>query len=143
MTINKIFIYLFIIMLTAFPASAGDVTLNRWVLNVTLNEDGIVDELIQVEIVNAGSSPIDGFSFVVPASQVSVIYDFDHTYSSKGQVVEQLKVQDGIKLIVNFDSPLNSGETWNGRIGFKAENLSLIHISEPTRLGMISYAVFC
>ena len=22
-------------------------------------------------------------------------------------------------------------------------NLSLIHISEPTRLGMISYAVFC
>src|SRR5450759_181420 len=27
--------------------------------------------------------------------------------------------------------------------GVKVENLSLIHISEPTRLGMISYAVFC
>src|SRR5665648_1228196 len=25
----------------------------------------------------------------------------------------------------------------------KSEELSLIHISEPTRLGMISYAVFC
>ena len=25
----------------------------------------------------------------------------------------------------------------------KVQNLSLIHISEPTRLGMISYAVFC
>ena len=25
----------------------------------------------------------------------------------------------------------------------RGENLSLIHISEPTRLGMISYAVFC
>ena len=25
----------------------------------------------------------------------------------------------------------------------KAQSLSLIHISEPTRLGMISYAVFC
>src|SRR5428012_6340 len=25
----------------------------------------------------------------------------------------------------------------------KVKNLSLIHISEPTRLGMISYAVFC
>ena len=124
MTINKIFIYLFIIMLTAFPASAGDVTLNRWVLNVTLNEDGIVDELIQVEIGNAGSSPIDGFSFVVPASQVTVIYGFDHTYSSKGQVVEQLQVQNGIKLIVNFNSSLNSGETWNGRIGFRAENFA-------------------
>jgi hypothetical protein len=124
MTMNKIFVYIFIIMLTAFPASAGDATLNRWVLNITVNEDGIVDELIQVEIGNAGPSPIDGFSFVVPASQVTVISDFDHTYSSKGQVVEQLKVQNGIKLIVNFDSPLNSGETWNGRIGFRAENFA-------------------
>ena len=26
---------------------------------------------------------------------------------------------------------------------FRVLNLSLIHISEPTRLGMISYAVFC
>jgi hypothetical protein len=124
MTMNKIFVYIFIIMLTAFPASAGDVTLNRWVLNITVNEDGIVDELIQVEIGNAGSSPINGFSFVVPASQITVISDFDHTYSSKGQVVEQLQVQNGIKLIVNFDSPLNSGETWNGRIGFRAENFA-------------------
>jgi len=125
MAINKIFVYLFIIMLTAVPASAGDATLNRWVLNVTLNEDGMVDELIQVEIGNAGSSPIDGFSFVVPASGVTVIYDFDHTYSSKGEVVvEQLKVQNGIKLTVNFNPSLNSGETWNGRIGFRAENFA-------------------
>src|SRR5665648_1211333 len=29
---------------------------------------------------------------------------------------------------------------WHGGIG---QSLSLIHISEPTRLGMISYAVFC
>ena len=28
-------------------------------------------------------------------------------------------------------------------IGMIAGLLSLIHISEPTRLGMISYAVFC
>ena len=27
--------------------------------------------------------------------------------------------------------------------GVQILNLSLIHISEPTRLGMISYAVFC
>ncbi|HEX7575699.1 MAG TPA: hypothetical protein VF360_04915 [Candidatus Methanoperedens sp.] len=127
MTINKIFVYLFIIMLIAVPASASDATLNRWVLNVTLNEDGIVDELIQVEIGNAGSSPMDGFSFVVPASNVTVIYDFDHTYSSKGEVVvEQLKVQNGIKLTVNFNPSLNSGETWNGRIGFRAENFAKI-----------------
>jgi len=124
MDMKRNFVYLLIIMLTAFPASAGDVTLNRWVLNVTLNDDGIVDELIQVEIGNAGSSPIDGFSFVVPASEVTVIYDFDHTFSSKGQVVEQLKVQNGIKLIVNLNSSLNSGDTWDGRIGFRAENFA-------------------
>ena len=29
------------------------------------------------------------------------------------------------------------------RLGISGEHLSLIHISEPTRLGMISYAVFC
>src|SRR5450756_2669542 len=30
-----------------------------------------------------------------------------------------------------------AGDWWH------VDNLSLIHISEPTRLGMISYAVFC
>ena len=30
-----------------------------------------------------------------------------------------------------------------GNAGLTAAILSLIHISEPTRLGMISYAVFC
>src|SRR5450756_2713379 len=30
-----------------------------------------------------------------------------------------------------------------GERGRAAEDLSLIHISEPTRLGMSSYAVFC
>lgn len=124
MDMKRIFIYLLIIMLTAFPASAGDATLNRWVLNVTMNEDGVVNELIQFEIKNDGTSPIDGFSFVVPASQITVIYDFDNTFSSKGQVVEQLKVQNGIKLIVNFNSSLNGGETWNGRIGFRAQDFA-------------------
>src|SRR5450756_73787 len=32
---------------------------------------------------------------------------------------------------------------WNGMVARIHTNLSLIHISEPTRLGMISYAVFC
>src|SRR5450756_64529 len=36
---------------------------------------------------------------------------------------------------------LNEGTLWAG--GPYDPNLSLIHISEPTRLGMISYAVFC
>ena len=31
----------------------------------------------------------------------------------------------------------------NHQLPDRVPNLSLIHISEPTRLGMISYAVFC
>src|SRR5428012_22117 len=35
-------------------------------------------------------------------------------------------------------------EVDDGAVGAKSRrDLSLIHISEPTRLGMISYAVFC
>ncbi len=132
MEMKRIFAYFLIIFLTAFPASAGDATLNRWVFNVTLNENGIVDELIQFEIGNVGSSAVDGFSFVVPASSITVIYDFDHTFSSKGQVLDQIKVLNGIKLIVNFNSSLNSGETWNGHIGFKAENFARISGNDYT-----------
>src|SRR5450756_1080381 len=32
---------------------------------------------------------------------------------------------------------------WVSHLALTGYNLSLIHISEPTRLGMISYAVFC
>ena len=124
MTIRKLLACFIIVLLMGFPASAAEISLNRWILNVTVNEDGLVDELIQVELGNKGPSSLDGFSFVVPASKVEVIYDFDHTFSSKGQVVEQQTVKDGIRLIVNFNTPVKTGETWNGRIGFKAENFA-------------------
>ncbi|MFZ3384027.1 MAG: hypothetical protein WA144_08890 [Candidatus Methanoperedens sp.] len=124
MYVKKILVYLIIILLMAFPASAGDISINRWVLNVTVNEDGLVDELIQVEVGNSGPTPLDGISFIVPASKIEVIYDFDHTFSSKGQVIEQQIVKNGIKLIVNFNSSIKTGETWSGRIGFKAENFA-------------------
>jgi len=107
-----------------FPASAGDVSLNRWILNVTVNEDGLVDELIQVEVANGGSLPLDGISFIVPASNVEVVYDFDHTFSSKGQIIEQQAVNNGIKLIVKFNTSVKTGETWNGRIAFKAKDIA-------------------
>src|SRR5450756_2840388 len=36
-----------------------------------------------------------------------------------------------------------SGAALKALLDLGAKDLSLIHISEPTRLGMISYAVFC
>src|SRR5450756_1207327 len=49
-----------------------------------------------------------------------------------------------------FDGPWGApamytleGGSFGFQLGGEATDLSLIHISEPTRLGMISYAVFC
>ncbi len=120
MNMKNIFVYLLILLLTAYPASAVD--LNRWVLNVTLHEDGLVEEVIQAEIMNSGSSPMDGFSIVVPASRVTMIYDFGHTSSFTGMVVEQQAISGKTKIIINFNSSVEPGKTWNGRIGFTAEN---------------------
>lgn len=121
---KKIVVYFIIVLLMALPASAGDVSLNKWILNVTINEDGLVDEMIQIEVENGGSLPLDGISFTVPASDVEVIYDFEHTFSSKGQLVEQQAVDNGIKLTVKFNTSVKTGETWNGRIAFKAKDFA-------------------
>ncbi len=119
---KRILVFLFILMLLTFSASAGDVSLNRWVINVSFDNAGSVDQIIQAEIENGGSLPLDGFSIVIPASKITVLYDFDHTFSSKGQVVEQQTVAEGIRLKVIFNTSIAAGEKWNGRIGFIADN---------------------
>ncbi len=121
MNAKRFLIYFLILLITASPASAGGVSLNRWVLNVTLYDDGLVDEATQIEIENTGSSPLDGFSFVVPASVVTMVYDFDHTSSFTGQTVEQQAVPGGVKIIINFNRSVEAGKKWNGRVGFTAE----------------------
>ena len=47
MSMKKIFVCFIIVLLMAFPVSAGEVSLNKWVLNVTIDDDGIVEETIQ------------------------------------------------------------------------------------------------
>lgn len=122
MAAKKCFIYFLVILLIAYPVSAGDVTLNKWVLNVTIHDDGIVEEVIQIEIENGGPVPLEGFTFGVPASRVDLIYDFDHTYTFKAITIEQKKVQDGTNLIIRFNKSIEPGDKWNGRIGFSGEN---------------------
>lgn len=125
MAAKKFFIYFLILMLTAYPASAGDVSLNRWVLNVTLHDDGLVEEVIQAEIENAGSSPLDGFSFVVPGSKVTLNAEGVSSIPSTGQVVKQQIVPGGTKIFINFNKSVEAGTKWNGRIGFTVENWAL------------------
>ncbi len=95
MTVKRLFIYALIMLMTAYPVSAAEVSLNRWALNVTLHDDGTVDETVQAEIDDSGSMPLDGFSFAVPASGITVIYDFAHTTSFSGLTVDQQPVPGG------------------------------------------------
>ncbi|MCZ7372607.1 MAG: hypothetical protein O8C60_02940 [Candidatus Methanoperedens sp.] len=121
MRLKKIIICFLTLLLVIYPASASEASLNRWVLNVTLHDDGLVDEVIQAEFENTGSLPLAGFSFVIPASKITVIRDFYHTSDSTGEV-EQQTVEGGLKVIINFNNPVEPGKKWNGRVGFTAEN---------------------
>jgi len=129
MTIKRILVYLLILMIIAFPVSAGDVSLSRWASNVTLTDDGLVDELIQVEIENGGSSPLEGFSFMVPSP--SVILDFNRTtgvmIDNEGNMkfteieMNKQEISGKTKIIINFNNPIETGKKWSGRISFIAE----------------------
>ncbi len=127
---RKIFIYFLIMLLIIYPASAADVSLNRWVLNVTLHDDGFVDVVIQAEIENSGSLSLEGFSFISPVSGVTIDTNQSTgvTVSSGGGMsfnapdVKQQIVSGKTNIIVNFDKPIEAGLKWSGRIGFKAGN---------------------
>lgn len=122
MMLRKVFICFLIVLLAISPASAAGVSLNKWVLNVTLHDDGLVDEVIQAEFENGGPSPLEGFSFVVPAAKVVINYDQFISIPATGQVVEQKTVPGGTKITVNFNSSVEAGKKWNGRFGVTAEN---------------------
>src|SRR5450756_505430 len=57
-----------------------------------------------------------------------------------GAIADEKRLHDQTRL------ELKEAEDWERRAMLAVQqnqDLSLIHISEPTRLGMISYAVFC
>ena len=129
MTIRRILVYFLILMLTAYPVSAGDVSLTRWVSNVSIKDDGLVEGLIQAEIENDGSLPLDGFSFMIPSQSVTL--DLDQTTGVKIDDAGNMKFTEmdlkkqGIsgktKIIINFNTPVEPGKKWSGRISFTAE----------------------
>ena len=121
MFMKKIFVCFIIVLLMAFPVSAGEVSLNKWVLNVTIGDDGMVEETIQTEFENTGTNSLDGFSFVVPASKVVINLDNIMSIPSTENEVKQLTVPGGIKIIINFGKPVEAGNKWNGRFTFSAE----------------------
>ncbi len=128
---NKIIVYFLILLLTAYPASAGEVSLDRWVLNVTLSDDGLVEVIIQAQIQNPGPSALEGFSFVVPGSvtidteqSTGVTIDDNGDMKFNSPDIQQKAVSGGMDIIIRFDKPVESGKKWSGRIGYKTEKIA-------------------
>src|SRR5428012_21773 len=61
---------------------------------------------------------------------------------SRSSAASDVYKRQGLAAIASPSFCASSGDTQTGGMPL-AMQLSLIHISEPTRLGMISYAVFC
>src|SRR5665648_993227 len=78
-------------------------------------------------------------------------YFFIKTDIRDREAIEKIFKDNEIDLVVNFaaeshvDRSIEDPEVFltTNIMGTQVLLLSLIHISEPTRLGMISYAVFC
>ena len=71
-------------------------------------------------------------------------YVFFLQYTSVDSIKERIgKIHEGIAEAVKKQQKRYFLEPHTGIYRMAGLELSLIHISEPTRLGMISYAVFC
>src|SRR5450756_2677007 len=88
--------------------------------------------------------------FFIPDSIAPSVY-----LANVGSLMEQAAEESGVqptpsaaKMALSMQHPIGF-PTWflaaypDVALWFTSQDLSLIHISEPTRLGMISYAVFC
>lgn len=136
MMAKKELVYFLILLLTAYPASAGDVPLSRWALDATLDENGLVEVIIQSQLENPGPSALEGFSFIVPGSaeidtkkSTGVTIDDDGGMKFNLPDVKQQTVSGGTNIIVKFDTLVESGKKWNGRIGYTSENMAVKHNS--------------
>src|SRR5659263_449839 len=67
-------------------------------------------------------------------------YPFERVVAALNKAVEKLKSKTAAPEIERL---IETHDEDSGMLNRLVVKLSLIHISEPTRLGMISYAVFC
>ena len=70
------------------------------------------------------------------------LLDLTRSYMRKGGFHIQFNIVDS-KVLKDAQKHPNNYRDLLVRVAGFTQYLSLIHISEPTRLGMISYAVFC
>ena len=106
-----------------------------------------------IELNDEGQAKISGgvAEFEIPALNASdypslPVTGADNTMTVKCGMLREM-IEKTIYAVSQDDKkPAHTGELFviePGSLTIVALDLSLIHISEPTRLGMISYAVFC
>ena len=108
-----------------------------------------------IYLLEAGDRIIPSYSESLAKKSYKFLNDLGVKVMTKERVenIEEMKVTTNKQVIYadniiwaagNEASPLIKYlDTETDNEGRAVVNLSLIHISEPTRLGMISYAVFC
>src|SRR5450756_2540050 len=104
------------------------------------------DELVEV-VLDLGRVPEARFEFdFVPLSESTVAKgDIDFIVRKVGEFDRDNRggIEQTLHRISVIRNRHNDVVGLTCRVGRALYGLSLIHISEPTRLGMISYAVFC
>ena len=82
---------------------------------------------------------VDGCPPNIVLSEKKIQEDMDRRRPGKSKFTSQRKESDKVEIL----SGVFQGKTTGTPISMIIYNLSLIHISEPTRQAEISYAVFC
>src|SRR5450756_74328 len=101
-----------------------------------------IDVSLKKEVIIVGAGPAGLFAALrlIELGLRPVIIERGRDVSSRKKDIARISSEQ----IVDSDSNYCFGEGGAGTYSDgKLYTLSLIHISEPTRLGMISYAVFC
>src|SRR5450756_285595 len=111
-----------------------------------------IRDLVNAGAAVAGPKPLDSPSLSDDQAEFSIIADelwgpgSGERSAGKGKVYANLTVAQALALAQvapDFEYSKPRTDTNLLFVHRKLSDLSLIHISEPTRLGMISYAVFC
>eukprot|EP00825_Cyclidium_porcatum_P050497 TRINITY_DN9025_c0_g1_i2.p1 TRINITY_DN9025_c0_g1~~TRINITY_DN9025_c0_g1_i2.p1 ORF type:complete len:121 (+),score=12.61 TRINITY_DN9025_c0_g1_i2:179-541(+) len=82
-----------------------------------------------------------GFTYDVSMQKSILLFNTEKNLSAV--IITFCEVCQVVFLNDSFNNHISESKSWIVSKICKQLYLSLIHISEPTRLGMISYAVFC
>src|SRR5450759_2633154 len=101
-------------------AAKNNITVTDTQVNDQIQLDATLSEMRHVMVIGVQTTAAAPATVVTPTDETAA-------QTKIGKLLDEVK----------------AGKNWSDVATESGQDLSLIHISEPTRLGMISYAVFC